>query len=268
MLVAMTDPTNVRAVDDISIMTGRDVRPAVASRRGHRRRHGPHEQARLRRRGGDRGGRGGGGAEPAEVDRDPRVGGQRPGRSSSSTASSRRPSRRGHPTSTSSPRAGTCACATAWTGCCTTPPRSRARMVAGVISRLKIMGEPRHRREAAAPGRPHQPDGRAAPDRHPRWPRCPSVHGEKMVLRLLDKEQGADHARASSACRRTRSRRFQDVVHALLRRHARHRPDRVGQDHQPLRGAERDQHAREKHHHDRGPGRVPAPGHDARSRST
>ena len=31
LLVAMTDPTNVRAVDDISIMTGRDVRPAVAS---------------------------------------------------------------------------------------------------------------------------------------------------------------------------------------------------------------------------------------------
>ncbi|MEX0993704.1 MAG: ATPase, T2SS/T4P/T4SS family [Solirubrobacterales bacterium] len=31
LLVAMSDPTNVRAVDDISIMTGRDVRPAVAS---------------------------------------------------------------------------------------------------------------------------------------------------------------------------------------------------------------------------------------------
>ena len=27
----MSDPTNVRAVDDISIMTGLDVRPAVAS---------------------------------------------------------------------------------------------------------------------------------------------------------------------------------------------------------------------------------------------
>jgi type IV pilus assembly protein PilB len=31
LLVAMSDPTNVRAVDDISIMTGRDVQPAVAS---------------------------------------------------------------------------------------------------------------------------------------------------------------------------------------------------------------------------------------------
>jgi len=31
LLVAMTDPTNVRAIDDISIMTERDVRPAVAS---------------------------------------------------------------------------------------------------------------------------------------------------------------------------------------------------------------------------------------------
>jgi type IV pilus assembly protein PilB len=31
VLVAMTDPTNVRAVDDITIMTGLDVRPAVAA---------------------------------------------------------------------------------------------------------------------------------------------------------------------------------------------------------------------------------------------
>jgi len=31
LMVAMADPTNVRAVDDISIMTGLDVRPAVAS---------------------------------------------------------------------------------------------------------------------------------------------------------------------------------------------------------------------------------------------
>jgi type IV pilus assembly protein PilB len=31
LMVAMSDPTNVRAVDDISIMTGLDVRPAVAS---------------------------------------------------------------------------------------------------------------------------------------------------------------------------------------------------------------------------------------------
>jgi type IV pilus assembly protein PilB len=31
LLVAMSDPTNVRAVDDIGIMTGHDVRPAVAS---------------------------------------------------------------------------------------------------------------------------------------------------------------------------------------------------------------------------------------------
>jgi type IV pilus assembly protein PilB len=31
LLVAMADPANVRAVDDISIMTGHDVRPAVAS---------------------------------------------------------------------------------------------------------------------------------------------------------------------------------------------------------------------------------------------
>ena len=37
LLVAMADPANVLAVDDIALMTGYEVRPAVASPRGHRR---------------------------------------------------------------------------------------------------------------------------------------------------------------------------------------------------------------------------------------
>ena len=59
LLVAMSDPTNVRAVDDISIMTGLDVRPGGRLRRGHRRGGLQRHQARLLHRGGDRGGRGG-----------------------------------------------------------------------------------------------------------------------------------------------------------------------------------------------------------------
>ena len=36
LLVAMADPANVLAVDDIAVMTGYEVRPAVASPRRHR----------------------------------------------------------------------------------------------------------------------------------------------------------------------------------------------------------------------------------------
>ena len=32
LLVAMADPANVRAIDDLAIMTGYEIRPAVASR--------------------------------------------------------------------------------------------------------------------------------------------------------------------------------------------------------------------------------------------
>ena len=38
LLVAMADPSNVLAVDDIAIMTGYEVRVAVVAARGHRRR--------------------------------------------------------------------------------------------------------------------------------------------------------------------------------------------------------------------------------------
>ena len=62
LLVAMSDPTNVRAVDDISIMTGLDVRPAVASAEDIDAAVSNATQARLLHRRGDRGGRGG---EPA-----------------------------------------------------------------------------------------------------------------------------------------------------------------------------------------------------------
>ena len=46
-----------------------------------------------------------------------------------------------------------------------------------------------------------------------------------------------------------------------VRRRADDRPDRLGQVDHALRGAQGAQHAREEHHHDRGPGRVPARRH-------
>ena len=66
----------------------------------------------------------------------------------------------------------------------------------------------------------------------------PSVKGEKVVLRILDKEQaliGLDRLGMQDDT----LERFRDSLHPLLRRHLRDRPDRLGQDDQPLRGAER-----------------------------
>src|SRR6201991_4805965 len=58
LLVAMADPANVLAVDDIAVMTGYEVRPAVAS---------PTDIDFVLERIGDPNGGGGGGAAPVEV---------------------------------------------------------------------------------------------------------------------------------------------------------------------------------------------------------
>ena len=55
--------------------------------------------------------------------------------------------------------------------------------------------------------------------------------------------------------------RFTKAFSPGPRRRARDRPDRLRQDDDALRRAEPAQHAREEHHHDRGPGRVPARRH-------
>ena len=52
LLVAMADPANVLAVDDIAVMTGYEVRPAVASPRGHRAAARAPRGPRLRQRRG------------------------------------------------------------------------------------------------------------------------------------------------------------------------------------------------------------------------
>ena len=80
-------------------------------------------------------------------------------------------------------------------------------------------------------------------------------------MRILDKEQALIDARHARHARATRASRFEDGLPPGLRRGARHRPDRLGQVDDALRRAERDQLDREEHHHDRGPGRVPARGH-------
>ena len=88
----------------------------------------------------------------------------------------------------------------------TTVPR---RMVAGVISRLKIMAS----LDIAEKRLPQ--DGRVGltVGGHPidiRMASLPSVKGEKIVLRHPRQGAGADRRSTSSACRTTRSQRFQD----------------------------------------------------------
>ena len=123
LLVAMTDPSNVLAVDDIAIMTGYEVRVAVAA---------PEDIAGLISR-LDR-------LEDVVTDSEELARGPRNGRrsstctrppttprsSSSSTRSSPRRSSAAPPTSTSPPTARSCACASASTGSCRTSPPSRA----------------------------------------------------------------------------------------------------------------------------------------------
>ena len=138
----------------------------------------------------------------------------------------------------------------------TTVPR---RMVAGVTSRLKIMASLDIAEKRAPAGRPRRPDRSAATRSTSAWPRCPRCKGEKIVLRLLDKEQaliGLDQLGMQDDTLERFRNSFSRSYGATLR----DRPDRLGQDDEPLRGAQRDQLAGAQHHHDRGPGRVPDPG--------
>ena len=79
--------------------------------------------------------------------------------------------------------------------------------------------------------------------------------------------QGHDRARAARHAA-AGARALHQGVRAGARRRARHRPDRLRQVDLALRRAEPAQHDREEHHHDRGPGRVPARRASRRSRST
>ncbi len=133
----------------------------------------------------------------------------------------------------------------------TTVPR---KMAGGVVSRIKIMAD----LDIAERRMPQ--DGRvglSVDGRHVdlRVVTLPSVHGEGVVMRILDKSNvmfeldklgmgPADRERFERACRRD------------PRRGARHRADRLRQVDHAVRGAGAPEHAREEHHHGRGPRRV------------
>ena len=86
-------------------------------------------------------------------------------------------------------------------------------------------------------------------------------------MRILDKEQALLDL-DTLGMRDELARALRDGLPPGLRRRARDRPDRLRQVDHALRRAQRDQLDREEHHHDRGPGRVPARRASTRSRST
>ena len=138
--------------------------------------------------------------------------------------------------------------------------------VPAVISPHQDPLRPRHRRAPHPAGRPHLARGRRQADRPPRRhaPRAVRREGRHANPRP---EQGHDPARAAGHAP-AGARAVHEGVRPGPRRRARHRPDRLRQVDVALRRAEPAQHDREAHHHDRGPGRVPARRASRRSRST
>ena len=133
------------------------------------------------------------------------------------------------------------------------------RMITAVVSRVKIMSD-LNIAEKRIPQ-----DGRVSvtvEDRKVdlRVTTLPTQKGEGATIRILDKENAnrtLDDLGMDDAARL----RFQDCLRPGLRRRPRHRPDRLGQVDDALLGPQGAEPGREEHHHDRGPGRVPAPGH-------
>ena len=140
------------------------------------------------------------------------------------------------------------------------------RMLAGVISRVKIMAD----LDIAEKRVPQ--DGRVSltVQGHSidlRVVTMPSQHGEGIVMRILDKEQaliGLDQLGMSRQSEDLFIDGYTRSFGAVLVTG----PDRLGQVDHALRGAERDQRRHAQDHHDRGPGRVPAARASTRSRST
>ena len=259
LLVAMADPANVLAVDDIALLTGKEIRPAVTSREDI---HGLISRlTRLDDVVTD--------ATSSTSDEDAPGRDRRPARVRRRRAGhparqpDHRPGRRagrvGHP-----PRAQRQRAARALPHrrrARPRPPTVQRRMVLGVISRVKIMSD------LDISERRVPQDGRVGLtiDGHHidlRVVTLPSVHGESVVMRILDKDSvvmSLEKLGMAPAEKRPLRARLPPG----LRRRARHRPDRLGQVDDAVRRARRAQHDREEHHHDRGPGRVPARRHHA-----
>ena len=133
------------------------------------------------------------------------------------------------------------------------PPKS---VQAGITSRLKIMAEINiAERRIPQDGRigivvqGKQIDIRVAT--------LPTVYGEKIVMRLLDKSSVLLQL-ADLGFLPTELPAVPAVVPQAVRSDPGHRTDGIGQVDDPVRDLEHPEPARGEHHHRRGPGRVPA----------
>ena len=255
LLVAMVDPANIFALDDLRILTGLDIQPAIASEEDilaaisrlsrldeavEDRRRGARGRDRRRDRRHPRGHRGR--ADRQAGQRRDRPGGRR--------------RRLGHPLRAAgqgAPRP--------------LPHRRRAarghvrpaRMQSGVLSRLKIMADldiaerrmPQDGRMGLmVGGKPIDMRVATPADRLRREDRAPPA-------RQVQRDAGP----RGPGLQREGSAPLSPLVHAAVRRHPGDRADRLGQVHHAVRHAEHPQLAGEEHHHRRGPGRVPPAGH-------
>ena len=135
--------------------------------------------------------------------------------------------------------------------------RSPKAIQGGVTTRLKVMASldiAEHR--VPQDGRITLSAGRREIDL--RVATLPTVHGEKVVLRVLDKSSASLNL-AELGFLPSVDKRYEVAYRKAVRHDSRHRPDRIGKVDDPLRDLERPQLARAQPHHRRGPGRVPAP---------
>ena len=253
LLVAMVDPQNLLALQDLEIITGFAIQPAIASEEDiygaiatiYRDRPDIDESA----------------AEDAAFEEPPassptsvRPPTRRPS-SSSSTRSSRSRSTTAPATSTSSRRPRSCMIRFRIDGVLHEIMSVPRRMQAGVISRLKIMAElDIAERRVPQDGRIGLMVGGKPIDM--RVATLPTVYGEKIVMRLLDKSNVMldleDLGFSEKALKRFH-KSFTKPYGAILVTG----PDRLGQVDHAVRGAQHPQLPREERDHRGGPGRVP-----------
>ena len=94
------------------------------------------------------------------------------------------------PTSTSSRSRPSCASATASTACCARSARLHKTYWPAMAVRIKVMSEDEHRRDARAAGRAHLAHAVRPRRSTSASSTQPTMHGENIVLRILDREKG------------------------------------------------------------------------------
>ena len=137
--------------------------------------------------------------------------------------------------------------------------RSPKNIQAGLLSRLKVMADINiAERRIPQDGRISLTVGGKSVDL--RVATLPTVFGEKIVIRILDKSSVLLQA-GGAGVPGDLVRALPARLHQAVRRDPGDRADRVGEVDHPVRDAQHHQQAGQEHHHGRGPGGVPAAGH-------